>query len=46
MTDYSDPKVKEAIIKKVLEERTLRDAGVIILNDYRYRKLGEKNERT
>jgi len=43
MTDYNDPKVKKAIIKKVLDERYLRDKGVIILNDYRFQK-GENNE--
>jgi hypothetical protein len=44
MTDYNDPKVKKAIIKKVLDERALRDKGVIILNDYRYRNTKQKNE--
>tara|TARA_Y100000114_G_scaffold148070_1_gene160615 strand:+ start:622 stop:747 length:126 start_codon:yes stop_codon:yes gene_type:complete len=41
MTDYID-----RMIEQTKKEDALRDKGVIILNDYRHRKLGEKNERT
>jgi|DEB0MinimDraft_4_1074332.scaffolds.fasta_scaffold122974_2 hypothetical protein len=38
-------KAKE-LIDRIIKEQALRERGVIILNDYRNRKLQENNERT